>query len=240
MRHALLSTTNGRLLNNIPDLPSLEPVPTAAERAAALIREYIFEGKFEPGAALPEAAIAAALHVSRNTVREAYRTLMAERLLAYSPHKGVTVRWLTQADVRDIYSLRRVLEFAAIDALIDGATPDHAPLAGALADAVADARAAQAAADWQRVGTANLRFHAAIVAVLGSVRAQEFFASLMTELRLGFLAVPDPAAFHGGFLERNIALRELLAAGDFGAARTLLEAYLADAEAPVLAAVGRA
>jgi DNA-binding GntR family transcriptional regulator len=220
-------------LNNLPDLPSLEPVPTAAERAATLIREYIFEGKFQPGAALPEATIAAALHVSRNTVREAYRTLMNEHLLTYSPHKGVTVRWLTASDVRDIYSLRRLLEFAAIDRLEDGEPLDLAPLTAA----VRDAQAAEAAGDWQQAGTANLRFHAAIVGVLRSVRADEFFAGLMTELRLGFLAVADPASFHGEFLARNRSLLDLLAAGTFGEARTMLERYLANAEAPVIAAV---
>ncbi|MGD0555625.1 MAG: GntR family transcriptional regulator [Streptosporangiaceae bacterium] len=221
-------------MNNIPDLPSLEPVPTAAERAAALIREYIFEGKFEPGAALPEAAIAAALHVSRNTVREAYRTLMGEHLLAYSPHKGVTVRSLTRADVRDIYTLRRMLEMAAMERLSAGDSFDLAPLAAA----VADASEAKSAGQWQQVGTANLRFHGALVAVLGSVRADEFFTRLMTELRLGFLAVTDPEAFHGEFLERNIVLRDLLSQGRFTEARTLLEAYLTDAEGPVVDAAG--
>ncbi|MBV9451488.1 MAG: GntR family transcriptional regulator [Streptosporangiaceae bacterium] len=222
-------------MNNLPDLPSLEPVPTAAERAATLIREYIFEGKFRPGTALPEAAIAAALHVSRNTVREAYRTLMNEHLLAYSPHKGVTVRWLTPDDVRDIYSLRRLLESAAIGRLEDGAALDPAPLNAA----VKEGQAAEAARDWGRVGTANLRFHAAIVAVLGSVRTDEFFARLMTELRLGFQAVSDPAAFHGGFLAQNHSLLDLLSAGRFGEARTLLERYLSDAENPVIEAVSR-
>lgn len=221
-------------MNNIPELPSLEPLPTAAERAAALIREHIFEGKFQPGLALPEASLAASLHVSRNTVREAYRTLMNERLLTYSPHKGVTVRRLTSSDVRDIYALRRVLEFAAIDAL--SAPFDPRPLAAA----VADARAAAYERRWHDVGTANLRFHAALVAALESVRADEFFAGLMTELRLGFLAVTDPQQFHGGFLSRNEELLDLLSGGRFEQARPLLERYFADAQTLVAEAASRA
>jgi DNA-binding GntR family transcriptional regulator len=215
------------LLNNIPELPSLEPLPTAAERAASLIREHIFEGKFQPGLALPEASLAASLHVSRNTVREAYRTLMNERLLAYSPHKGVTVRWLTPSDVGDIYALRRVMEFAAVDAL--SVSFDPRPLAAA----VAEARAAAYARRWHEVGTANLRFHSALVATLGSTRGDEFFAGLMTELRLGFLAVTDPQRFHGSFLTRNEALLELLRGGRFEQARELLDQYFADAELQV-------
>jgi DNA-binding GntR family transcriptional regulator len=221
------------LLNNLPELPSLEPMPTAAERAATLIREYIFEGKFQPGMPLPEASLAASLHVSRNTVREAYRTLMSEHLLTYSPHKGVTVRSLTAEDVRDIYDLRRLLELRAVDRLSAGADFELTPLAVANAEG----QMAKVSGKWQEVGTANLRFHAALVATLGSVRTDEFFARLMTELRLGFLAVANPAWFHGEFLDRNVALLDLLSRHEYDKARTALTRYLTDAETPVLTAV---
>ena len=72
---------------DMSDLPSLLPLPTAAERAADVIRENVFEGRFAPGTALPEAALSAALQISRNTVREAFRTLTAEHLLTHEPHK---------------------------------------------------------------------------------------------------------------------------------------------------------
>ena len=48
-----------------------------------MIRQNVFEGRFAPGTALPETALPAALQVSRNTVREAFRTLTAEHLLAH-------------------------------------------------------------------------------------------------------------------------------------------------------------
>jgi DNA-binding GntR family transcriptional regulator len=229
------------LLNNrppLPSLPSLEPLPTAAERAASLIREYIFEGNFLPGTALPEASLAQALQVSRNTVREAYRTLMNEHLLAYEPHKGVTVRSLVPDDVRDIYALRRLLEPSAIDLVASGAAAlDQAALDAALDAAVAAGESAAGEGRWRDVGTANLRFHAILVACHGSPRADEFFLRLMTELRLGFLAVTDPESFHGAFLPRNKELRDLLAAGHHAEARAALIGYLTDAESPVLAAV---
>src|SRR5919198_3721561 len=95
---------------SLSDLPALQPLPTAAERAADVIRENIFEGRFAPGTALPEAALSKALQVSRNTIREAFRTLTGEHLLAYEAHRGVTVRWLTVDDITDIYRLRRMFE----------------------------------------------------------------------------------------------------------------------------------
>lgn len=216
------------------NLPSLDPLPTAAERAAAVIRDNIFEGKFPPGTPLPENKLAQALQVSRNTVREAFRTLIDEHLLTYEAHKGVSVRWLVAEDVRDIYALRRMLELSAIDALAAGpGALDRAALMDSLA---AGDRAAETN-DWVAAGTANLRFHAQIVAVHNSSRMNEFFRRLMTEMRLGFLALSDPQAFHEPYLRRNHEIAEHLLAGKLAQARAALAEYLDDAVRQVAQAV---
>jgi DNA-binding GntR family transcriptional regulator len=215
-------------------LPSLQPLPTAAERAADVIRQNVFEGRFAPGTALPEAALAAALQVSRNTVREAFRTLTAEHLLTHEAHKGVLVRELTTVDVRDIYRLRRMFELSAFDLAIEtGQQPDLTQIAATVTEAellAADRR-------WLDVGTANLRFHEVIVAIHRSERITEVFRRLMTELRLGFLAVTDPAAFHGEFLGRNRTLLGCMTAGRLADARAQLAEYLDDALDQVIKAV---
>lgn len=215
------------------DLPSLAPLPTAAERAADLIRESIFEGRFQPGTPLPETVLAQALQVSRNTVREAFRSLVGEHLLTYEVNRGMTVRVLGPEDVRDIYRLRRLLELSALDLFAGGAAVDPAAL-GAVVRAAEDAAAA---GDWAAVGTANLRFHELLVAVHGSSRITELFRRLMTEMRLGFLAVADPASFHGAYLPRNREVLAHLTGGDHAAARVALAAYLDDAQVDVIAAV---
>jgi DNA-binding GntR family transcriptional regulator len=228
------SAASDRTRDALADLPSLAPLPTAAERASAVIRENIFEGRFQPGAALPENALAQALGVSRNTVREAYRTLMNEHLLTYEIHKGVTVRRLTTDDVRDIYGLRRMHELSAIEELRSGtATVDGAALR---ASVVAGQRAG-AADDWVGAGTADLRFHAEIVAVHGSPRLNSFFRRLMTEMRLGFLALTDPHAFHAPYLVGNADICESLIQGRWDQAHTALRRYLDAAEHEVVTAV---
>lgn len=215
------------------DLPSLQPLPTAAERAADLIRDGIFEGKFQPGTPLPETALAQALQVSRNTVREAFRTLVGDHLLSYEVNRGMSVRTLGPADVTDIYRLRRLFELAAVDLLAAGEPLD----AAGLTTVVDAAETAAGAADWGTVGTANLRFHEMLVAVHGSPRIADFFRRLMTEMRLGFLAVTDIATFHGAYLPRNREVLDHLTAGEHAEARAVLAAYLVDAEADVAAAV---
>lgn len=218
----------------LASLPALDPLPTVAERAANLIREYIFEGKFLPGTPLPETSLAQALQVSRNTVREAFRTLVNEHLLTYEAHKGVAVRSLTAEDVRDIYALRRLFELSAIDLVAAGR---GALDTDALARGVSQGEQAAQAGLWDEVGTANLRFHAAIVAAHASTRVDEFFRRLMTEIRLGFLAVADAEALHGPFVARNRDLLRLLSGDRHAQARRALALYLDEAEAMVLAEV---
>jgi DNA-binding GntR family transcriptional regulator len=219
---------------DMSDLPSLQPLPTAAERAADVIRENVFEGRFAPGTALPEAALSAALQISRNTVREAFRTLTAEHLLTHEPHKGVMVRELTAEDVRDIYKLRRMFELSAFDLAIE--TQQQLDVSE-IGQTVAEAQALAADGLWLDVGTKNLRFHEVIVAIHRSARITEVFRRLMTEVRLGFLAVTDRAAFHGSFMTRNAAIHAAMARGQLREAQAELAAYLDDAEGLVVKAI---
>jgi len=218
-------------------LPPIQPLPTAAQRAADLIRQYIFEGRFAPGTPLPEASLSAALQVSRNTVREAFRTLMSEHLLIHEPHKGVTVRWLTADDVLDIYKIRRMFELSVLDLAVQGQLELAKNELGEIGTLLTEAETAAANGDWAEVGTANLRFHGLLVEMHRSERINDTFRRLMTELRLGFLAHEDPASFHGPFLARNRRIYELIMTGELDDARDELGSYLDDAEQDVMRAV---
>jgi DNA-binding GntR family transcriptional regulator len=67
---------------------------STAERIVEVLRGRITEGYFTPGTRLSEDALAEALGVSRNTLREAFRLLTHERLLEYRLNRGVFVRSL--------------------------------------------------------------------------------------------------------------------------------------------------
>lgn len=203
----------------------MTPTPSlpAAERVAAALREQIIEGRFGPGQALREASLAGTLGASRNTLREAFRLLTHDGLVEHAPHRGVTVRTLTVADVADIYRIRRALEGLGLDRV---EASDLAPVT-ASATALADA------GDWLGVSTLDLRFHRQIVAALESPRLDVMFTRLLAELRLAFATMPDLPGFHGPYLRRNQRLVDLLAAGDRSGAGAELSAYLDDAERQV-------
>src|SRR5262245_65727869 len=87
-------------------IPKLE-ARASAERVADTLRERITSGDLPSGTALREESTAANLKVSRNTLREGIRLLVAEGLLVQKLHKGATVRTITIEEVQDIYVVRR-------------------------------------------------------------------------------------------------------------------------------------
>ena len=74
------------------------------------LRRQILEGKLYKGQRLIESDIANDLKVSRTPVREAFLKLETEGLVQYSPGRGVTVSQLSNEDMLELYSIRRVLE----------------------------------------------------------------------------------------------------------------------------------
>jgi DNA-binding GntR family transcriptional regulator len=100
---------------NTQPLPagSLKDHPSLHERAYHLVRSAILEGAYKPGERIFEAAIAEALGVSRNPVREAIRRLQQEGLVEVRRRSGVFVASLSIDEVRDLYRIRAALEGVA-------------------------------------------------------------------------------------------------------------------------------
>ena len=115
------------------------------EHVAELVREAVLAGDFAPGERLGEPEICTALGVSRNTLREAFRILVEERVAEHRLHRGVFVRIPTPAEVSDLYTCRRVIECAAVRAW----RPGDLGL-DAVRTAVARARDRAAAGGWTR------------------------------------------------------------------------------------------
>jgi len=203
---------------------------SAAERVADVLRSRITEGLFPPGKRLSEEELGAALGVSRNTLREAFRLLVHERLLVHMLNRGVFVRSLSADDVVDLYRMRRVLECAAIRSAGELSTATVEPVLAA----VEQAEQAAATGDWLAVGTANMRFHHAIVALARSGRMEEAARQVLAELRLVFHVMQSHREFHEPYLYRNRKIYHLLAAGDAEGAAKALEEYLDAAERQLL------
>ena len=206
---------------------------STAERVAEVLRRRITEGHLAPRSRLSEEQLSEVLRVSRNTLREAFRLLTHEGLLVHELHRGVFVRELDEADLVDLYRLRKTIECGALRSLVD---VDPALLQILSGDVEAGESAARRG-DWVSVATANMRFHRHLVALARSPRMNEVAGRLLAEVRLAFHAVATPRHLHEPYIGRNRELLDLLAAGDFEKAAERLEAYLEDSLADLLDAV---
>jgi DNA-binding GntR family transcriptional regulator len=208
---------------------------SAAERVADVLRQRIMEGFFAPGTRLSEAALCNALGVSRNTLREAFRLMGQEHLVAHELHRGVFVRVPSEGDIADLYRIRTIVECGAVR---DLRTPTEAQL-NAVREAARDGMRAAEAGRWRDVGTADLRFHQALVALAGSARLDDLMRGVFAELRLVFHVMASPREFHEPYLSRNDEIMRLLYEGETQAAGRVLAIYLADAEKQLTAAARR-
>ena len=203
-------------------------------RIADEIRAKLVHGELVPGQRLSEAAMSEALDISRNTLREVFRTLTKEGLLVHEPNKGVSVAVPSMAAIIDIYRVRRLIECQSLEK----AWPLH-PAHQRMQRAVEDALAARQARDWRQVGSANMEFHAGIVALSDSERLSAMFEHLAAELRLAFGMLDDAEYLHAPYVDYNVRLLEMLLAGHTQEAARELETYLVQSERMVLAVYAR-
>jgi len=205
----------------------------AALDAAQHLRSMIIGGELRPGGHLREVQLAEQLEVSRNTLREAFRMLAQEGLIVHQPNSGAHVTTLSARTIGEIYALRRLMGLAAIR---EGVASRSA--LAAMRTATAQAHEARERGDGVALGTADLDFHRAIIALAGNSRMSALHETMLAELRLAFGAIDDPASFHASFLPRNDEILARLTAGDRVGAERLLAEYLELSETSVLAAQG--
>ncbi|MEU0871819.1 GntR family transcriptional regulator [Nocardia brasiliensis] len=205
-----------------------------SSQTADIVRASILDGSLRPGSRLSEPDICAALGVSRNTLREAFRSLIEERLVTHELNRGAFVRVPTSDDVAELYQCRRIVECAAIRGFDRAATGSDE-----LAAALARADACAAEQDWTGVGTADIDFHKAIAALNRSKRLDQMMSSVWNELRLVFHVMADPLTFHEPYLARNHEIHRALLDGRGAAAEQMLADYLTDAETHIRSAYTR-
>lgn len=93
-----------------PSSSVFEKPSTLRSRVEDYLRTAIMQGRLKGGDKLREHELCEQLGISRPTLREALRTLEAERLITIEPHRGPTVMRLTAKAARDLYAMRALLE----------------------------------------------------------------------------------------------------------------------------------
>ncbi|TAK42819.1 MAG: GntR family transcriptional regulator [Betaproteobacteria bacterium] len=203
-----------------PALQVLERALPLGDRVYATLRDYLRAGRLATGHPLQEAALAAQLGVSRTPVREALARLASEGLVV-AEGRSFTVPALTDADIRDIYELRFLLEPQALSEIAQS-RPGRKELAP-LRKALDDMAAAHEDGDGAEFMEANYRFRAEWMARVPNrrlARAIELYADHVRYLRAFTLGEAGVRARVLKGLKRLVATLE--AADGEGAAAAML------------------
>ncbi|QPC86247.1 FCD domain-containing protein [Mesorhizobium sp. NBSH29] len=86
---------------------------TVQQETVDKLRLAIFSGMFQPGSRLIESQLCTQLGISRPSLREALRSLEAERLIEIVPNRGPSVPALSWKVATGIYEVRELLEVEA-------------------------------------------------------------------------------------------------------------------------------
>lgn len=199
-------------------------MPNVIHAVVETLLAQLRAGALTPGTQLNETTVATSLGVSRNTLREAFRLLQEQGFLIHRPHRGVFVRSHDAESISELYRARSFLEVAAMS-LFDATSPQHQRIQQDMARCIKDAQQAADAGDFDTVASANMEFHQLIFQLPGSVHICELGASLLTHLKLVFVAAGTPDVVHQPYLRANREILELMAEDPQAAAKRL-ETYL--------------
>lgn len=96
----------------------VKPV-SLSEQAYQIIKEEIITNKIKAGEILTEEQLASELQISRTPIRTALKQLVMEHLATVNENKNVVVSNVTEQDVRNVSTVRMVLEPLAVKLIED-------------------------------------------------------------------------------------------------------------------------
>jgi DNA-binding GntR family transcriptional regulator len=150
-----------------------------------ILRDSIVSGQLQPGEHLKENVVAAQLSVSRSPVREAFRQLEQEGLIVSIPNQGSFVKVFGEKDIREIFTLRSVLEGLACEIIFKEGRLESKDFQR-LEDYVEQQRAAIRAGDFDRLTKLDMEFHEYICAKSGFERLLKMWQGLRAQIQLFF------------------------------------------------------
>lgn len=152
---------------------------SAPQQVANGLRDLLLTGEIPPGVKLREVQLSKEIGVSRHTLRSAFRILEAEGLLQHSLNRGVIVPELSEDRIADVFKARKALEFTGVHA-IDLDEPGRRVIdqMEASVDRMLGSR------DDAELALADLEYHSAVVAAVGSQMIDELYRNVQAQLRL--------------------------------------------------------
>lgn len=181
-----------------------------------VLKDAILSGALAPGEKLRQESLAEAIGVSRLPVRSALIQLEADGLVLFHERRGAVVTTLSEAQVREIYELRTVLEGFALREAIRTMTPER----------LARLRELATIADAEGEGHAFVEARNRFYDELYGVEKHPLLTQIVADLRLkvgGYLLGRRMDVDHG---HTHTTLVDVVESGDADAAVAMLSRHL--------------
>lgn len=193
------------------------------ERIAESLRNEILAQRLAPGERLVEQDLAARLGVSRVPLREAFRVLAAEGLVALEPHRGAVVRVQSDHELRELFEVRAMFEARAVALLAH-----TRPLAAqeALAAMVGEMKSAVRRRDHQGYLALAARFHDTLVAQCGNGLLAQLYAQIRLNLRRYQAVMAELPESPAQSIREHELILDAIRAGDAAAAAAAAEHHV--------------
>jgi DNA-binding GntR family transcriptional regulator len=196
---------------------------TAQQEAYNHLRDRILMGELPGNTRLIPAEIAAQLGLSRMPVREALRQLAAEGFVSMKPNRAAFVRYLSAAEVDELFEIRAMLESMAVRHVIPNLTPKVLTELNAQKEAMQ--RADRDPTRWIQLHDA---FHQTICEISNRPRLTAEIARIRRAVQpylLMYLGVFDTFEMPG---HEHDNLLEALGSGDIGLAVSVMHDHVAN------------
>lgn len=139
------------------------------------LKESILSGTMKPGQKLNQLELANEMAISRMPIRDALRILETEKLIEYHKNIGYVISEFPEERIKDIITIRRILEPEAVRMSEGKITSDDLDIMDNL---IVDSQDALIAGDFSKVRDLNYKFHFTIYNRTNSPTIVEFIDKL--------------------------------------------------------------
>ena len=194
------------ILGDEMDLTSIETV-SKRDQVVERLRKAITSGALVPGEQVVESRIAKQLGVSQAPVREALALLERQGLVVKIHHRGTFVSRLHGRELRELFSLRAVL-----DAFSARLAAEHAndKDIGELREILARMKTAEDAKDLSRLTDAHIELHETIYRLSGNQLLMDIFSLIHPRMVFALAFAENLFSSEGRETECHIPLIEAL------------------------------
>jgi DNA-binding GntR family transcriptional regulator len=222
-------------LDDLP-VPEILDARTVSLDVHRHLRQLIIDNVIPAGTVLMQAHLARVFGVSRTPMREAFRMLQEEGLIATEANQRAVVRELDPEELDQLYGVRIALESLGAQLTAGRLTAAELSAASAALAEMARTRIDSDAAAWL---IAHRRFHLLCVARAGEplTRVIQSYGE-RSERYLRAHQLAHPLAFRAAHAEHE-AILEAIREGDADRAGTLMAEHLSHTSFTVLGDVGR-